>query len=126
MREYKMRRGETLAERMPDLRASIESYFGPITDTVEYNGSDLFVVNNPENPVFERIIAGAVAYPGKKDTLAVEFSECDPSELSPEALAAAGEAVAAKNEFLLEATGRDAKSRRDSLKREMDKDAPEF
>mgnify|MGYP006876388385 FL=1 len=126
MREYKMRRGETLAERMPDLQASVESYFGPITGTTEYNGSDLLVVGTPENPVFERIVAGAVSYPGKKDTLAVEFTERDPAELSPTDLEAAGAAVAAKNEFLLEATGRDAKSRRESLKREMDKDAPEF
>ena len=126
MREYKMRRGETLAEPMPDLQASVESYFGPITETTEHQGSDLFVVGTPDNPVFERIVAGAVSYPGKKDTLAVEFIERDPAELSPTDLEAAGAAVAANNEFLLEATGRNAKSRRDSLKREMDKDAPEF
>ncbi|WP_331236025.1 DUF5611 family protein [Natronorarus salvus] len=122
MREYKMRRGEHLEERIPDLEATVEEYFGPITETEEYNGSDLFVVSEPDNPVFERIVAGAVSYSGKKDTLAVEFEERDPTELSPDDLEAAGEAVSAKNDFLLEATGRDAKSRRESLKREVEDD----
>jgi hypothetical protein len=35
---------------------------------------------------------------------------------------AAADAVNAKNEFLLEATGRDAKSRRDSMKRTVEDD----
>lgn len=120
MREYKMRRGEHLEERIPDLEGTVEEYFGPITGTEEYNGSDLFVIAEPDNPVFERITAGAVSYSGKKDTLAVEFEERDPTELSTDELEAAGEAVSAKNDFLLEATGRDAKSRRESLKRDVE------
>ena len=36
---------------------------------------------------------------------------------------AAADAVDAKNDFLLEATGRDAKARRDSLKRDVEDDA---
>ncbi len=120
MREYKMRRGEHLEERIPDLEATVEEYFGPITGTEEYSGSDLFVVSEPDNPVFERIVAGAVSYSGKKDTLAVDFVERDPTELSADELEAAGEAVSAKNDFLLEATGRDAKSRRESLKRDVE------
>ncbi|MFC5970778.1 DUF5611 family protein [Halomarina salina] len=126
MREYKMRRGEHLEDRMPDLKASVEDYFGPITETEEFKGSDLYVVGEPSNPVFERIVAGAVSYSGKKDKLAVDFVERDPAELSPEDLESAGEAVSAKNEFLLEATGRDAKSRRESLKRAVEDDSPDF
>jgi hypothetical protein len=126
MKEYKMRRGETLDERVPDMKAFVEEYFGPITHTTEYKGSDLYVVGEPSNPVFKRIVAGAVKYSGKKDKLAVEFEEADPTELDPEDLEAAGEAVDAKNDFLLEATGRDAKSRRDSMKRAVEDEAPDY
>ena len=125
MKEYKMRRGETLEERVPDMEATVEDYFGPITDTTEYKGSDLHVVEKPDNPVFKRIVAGTVSYSGKKDRLGVEFEETDPSELGPDELSAAGDAVDAKNDFLLEATGRDAKSRRDSMKRSVEDDAPD-
>lgn len=125
MREYKMRRGEHLEERIPDMEGTIEEYFGSITDTEEYNGSDLYVVDDPDNPVFERIVAGAVAYSGKKDKLAVHFEERPAEDVIAEGNAdAAADAVSAKNEFLLEATGRDAKSRRESMKRDVeDKDA---
>jgi hypothetical protein len=126
MKEYKMRRGEYLEERIPDLEATIEEYFGPVTDTTEHKGSDLFVIDEPDNPVFERIVVGAVAYSGKKDRLAVEFVERDPTELGPEELEAAEEAVSLKNEFLLEATGRDAKSRRDSMKRAVEDESPDI
>jgi hypothetical protein len=122
MREYKMRRGEYLEERVPDMEGTIEDYFGPITGSEEYKGSELHVVAEPSNPVFERIVAGAVQYSGKKDKLAVEFVERDPSELGPEELEAAEAALSAKNEFLLEATGRDAKSRRESMKRDVEDD----
>ena len=123
MKEYKMRRGETLAERIPDMEATVTEYFGEITGTEEYQGSDLFVVGEPKNPVFERIVVGTIEYSGRKDTLGVEFHERDPTELGPDELEAAGDAVNAKNEFLLEATGRDAKARRDSLKRSVEDDA---
>ncbi|ERG95468.1 DUF5611 family protein [Haloquadratum walsbyi] len=126
MKEYKMRRGETLADRIPEMKTTIESYFGSITDTESYNGSDLYVVDEPDNPVFQRIIAGDVSYNSKKDTLAVDFVERDPSELDPDDLAAASDAVDAKNTFLKEATGRDAKSRRESMKRAVEDDAPDY
>ena len=126
MKEYKMRRGETLSERIPDMEATVEEYFGEITGTEEYKDNDLFVVGDPDNPVFSRVVAGAVEYSGKKDWLGVEFEERDPSELGPDELEAAGEAVDAKNAFLKEATGRDAKSRRESLKREVEDDAPDY
>lgn len=122
MKEYKMRRGEYLEERIPDMEATVVDYFGPITDTQEYKGSDLFVIGEPDNPVFEKIVVGTVEYSGKKDKLGVEFHERDPTELGPDELEAAGEAVDAKNDFLLEATGRDAKARRDSLKRSVEDD----
>ena len=121
-----MRRGEYLEERIPDMEGTIEEYFGPITGTQEFNGSDLHVVGEPDNPVFERIVVGAVSYDGKKDKLAVDFVERDPTELSPDELEAAGDAVDAKNTFLLEATGRDAKSRRDSLKRSVEDESPDY
>jgi hypothetical protein len=124
MREYKMRRGEHLEERIPDMEATITEYFGPPTATESYEGSDLFVVEDPENPVFERIVAGAVEYGSKKDTLAVHFEERPAEEVIAEGHAdAAADAVDAKNEFLLEATGRDAKSRRESMKRTVEDDA---
>lgn len=122
MKEYKMRRGEHLEDRIPDMETTVEEYFGPITGTEEYKGSDLYVIAEPDNPVFERIVVGAVEYSGKKDKLGVDFVEQDPSELGPDELEAAGDAVSAKNEFLLEATARDAKSRRDSLKRSVEDD----
>ena len=117
-----MRRGEYLEDRIPDMETTIEEYFGPVTGTEEYNGSDLYVIGEPDNPVFERIVAGAVEYDGKKDKLAVSFAERDPTELGPDELEAAEEAVSLKNEFLLEATGRDAKSRRESMKRAVEDD----
>ena len=121
-----MRRGETLEERVPDMESYVEEMFGPITETMDYKGSDLHVVGEPSNPVFEKIVAGAVKYSGKKDKLAVEFHERDPTELGPDELEAAGDAVDAKNTFLLEATGRDAKSRRDSLKRSVEDESPDY
>lgn len=126
MKQYKMRRGETLEERVPDLKGLVEEYFGEVSGTEEYAGSDLFVVGEPDNPVFQRIVAGAVEHSGKKDTLAVHFEERDPTELSPDELEAAGEAVDRKNDFLLEVTGRDAKSRRESMKRSVEDDAPDY
>ncbi len=117
-----MRRGEYLEERIPDLESTVEEYFGPITGTEEYKGSDLFVIEEPDNPVFERVVAGAVSYSGKKDKLAVEFHERDVADLGPDELEAAGDAVDKKNDFLLEATGRDAKSRRKSMKRSVEDD----
>ncbi len=127
MKQYKMRRGEHLDERMPDLKGSIEEYFGRVTGTEEYDGHELYVVEEPDNPVFERIVAGAAEYGGKKDKLAVHFEERPAEDVIAEGNAdAAADAVDAKNEFLLEATGRDAKSRRDSLKREVEDDAPDY
>ena len=119
-----MRRGEYLEERVPDLEATVEEYFGPITDTEEFKGSDLYVVGDPDNPVLTRIVAGAVAYSGKKDKLAVHFEERDLESLMETGdVDAAGDANDAKNEFLLECTGRDAKSRRESMKRAVEDDA---
>lgn len=118
-----MRRGEYLEERVPDLRGTIEEYFGPVTGTQEFKGSELYVVDEPKNPVFERVVAGAVAYSGKKDKLAVDFVERDLQDLMETGdVDAAGDANSAKNEFLLECTGRDAKSRRESMKRSVEDD----
>ena len=122
-----MRRGETLQERAPDLEAVVEDYFGPVTGAEEHQGSDLFVVEEPDNPVFERIVAGAVSYGGKKDTLAVHFEERPAEDVIAEGNAeAAADAVDAKNTFLREVTGRDAKSRRESMKRAVEDEAPDY
>ena len=121
-----MRRGEYLDDRIPDLRAAVEEYFGAVTGTEELDGHELYVVEDPDNPVFERILAGAASYSGKKDRLIVHFEERDAADVIAEGNAdAAQEAVDLKNEFLLEATGRDAKSRRDSMKRDVEDDAPD-
>jgi len=121
MREYKMRRGEYLSDRVPDMKATVESYFGPVTDTEEYNGNDLYVIEDPENPVFERVVVGTVEYSGKKDKLAMDIVERLAEDVIAEGHAdAAEDAVSVKNEFLLEATGRDAKARRDSMKRAVE------
>jgi hypothetical protein len=126
MEEYKMRRGEYLEERVPDLKAYVEEMFGPITSTQEFKGSDLYVVGEPKNPVFEKVIAGAVAYSGKKDKLAVEFHERELKDLMESGdVDKAGDANKAKNDFLLQCTGRDAKSRRESLKRAVEDDTPD-
>ena len=124
MEEYKMRRGEYLEERVPDMRATIEGYFGEITGIEEYKGNDLHVVEEPDNPVFERIVAGTMSYADKKDKLAVHFEEKSLEELMEAGeVDAAGDANTAKNEFLLECTGRDAKARRESMKRAVEDDA---
>ena len=127
MKEYKMRRGEHLDDRVPDLESTIESYFGPITGTEEVDGHELYVVEEPDNPVFDRIVAGAAEYSSKKDQLAVHFEERPAEEVIADGDAdAAAEAVSLKNEFLLEATGRDAKSRRESMKRTVEDDTPDY
>jgi hypothetical protein len=124
MKEYKMRRGEHLEDRIPDMKAKIEDYFGEVTETEEYNGHELYVVGDPDNPVFDEILAGAAEYSGKKDKLAVHFEERPAEDVIAEGNAdAAADAVDAKNDFLLEATGRDAKSRRESMKRQVEDDA---
>jgi hypothetical protein len=126
MKEYKMRRGEHLEDRMPDLKAEIEDAFGEVTGTEEANGHELYVVEDPENPVFERILAGAASYSGKKDRLAVHFEERDAEDVIAEGNAeAAADAIDIKNDFLEAATGRDAKARRDSMKRSVEDDAPD-
>jgi len=128
MKEYKMRRGETLDERVPDPEGTIEDYFGPVAGTTELDGHEVFVVEEPTNPVFSRVRAGAGTYSNKKDTLVVDFEERPPDEILAEGLAEqAADAVSAKNDFLHEVTGRDAKSRRKSMKRavEDDTDVPD-
>ena len=124
MREYKMRRGEHLDDRVEDMEAFIEEYFGPITGTTEYKGRDLHVVEDPDNPVFDRVVAGTVEYGSKKDKLALDIEERPAEEVIAEGhVDAAEDAVTRKNDFLEEATGRDAKARRDSMKRAVEDDA---
>jgi len=124
MREYKMRRGEHLKDRVEDMEAFVEDYFGAITGQEEYNSNELNVVEDPDNPVFDRVVAGKIEYSSKKDKLALDIEERPAEEVIAEGhVDAAEEAVSLKNEFLKEATGRDAKARRDSLKRSVEDDA---
>jgi len=126
MREYKMRRGEYLSDRIPDMEATVEDYFGPISGTEEYNGSDLFIIEDPDNAVFKRVTVGTVEYSGKKDKLALDIEERPAEEVIASGdVEAAEEAVTIKNDFLLEATGRDAKARRDSMKRSVEDEPDE-
>lgn len=116
-----MRRGEHLEDRIPDFTETIEDYFGSISGTEERDGHELYVIESPDNPVFEKILVGKGKYSGKKDTLVVHFEERPAKEILDGGHAdKAEEAVQLKNEFLIEATGRDAKSRRESLKREVE------
>lgn len=122
-----MRRGEHLEERVPDLRGLVEEYFGPVAGTESHGGDDLFVVEQPDNPAFERVLAGAAEYSGKKDRLVVHFEERPAEEVIASGDAeAAAEAVSMKNDFLQEVTGRDAKSRRDSMKRAVEDESPDY
>ena len=127
MREYKMRRGEHLEDRVDDMEAFVEEYFGPITRTEPYKNGELYVVEEPDNPVFERVTAGEVEYSSKKNQVALDIEERPAEEVIAEGhFEAAEEAVSLKNDFLETATGRNAKSRRESLKREVeDKDVPD-
>lgn len=123
MREYKMGRGEYLEDRVPDLEALVEEYFGPVTGTEVQDGIEYCVVSEPDNPAFKRVLAGVVEYGSKKDRLAVHFEERDAAVLLERGETdAAAEAVELKNNFLEEATGRDAESRRKSLKRAVEDD----
>ena len=124
MREYKMRRGEYLEERVEDMEAFVEEYFGPVTDTQEYEDTELLVVEDPDNPVFDRVVAGTVEYGTRKDKLALDIVERPAEKVIAEGhVEAAEEAVTLKNDFLETATGRDAKSRRESMKRSVEDDA---
>ena len=106
------------------MEAFVEDYFGTATATDEYKGNDLLVVEEPDNPVFDRVVAGVVEYSGKKSKLALDIEERPAEEVIAEGhVDAAEDAVNAKNDFLLEATGRDAKARRDSMKRSVEDDA---
>jgi hypothetical protein len=123
MREYKMRRGEHLDDRIEDMEEFIEEYFGPITDTKPYRDGELQIVEKPDNPVFSRVTAGAVRYSDKKDKVALDIEERPAEEVIAEGhVEAAEEAVNLKNDFLEAATGRDAKARRDSMKRDVEDD----
>jgi hypothetical protein len=123
MREYKMRRGEYLEERVEDVEGFVESHFGPVTTTEPYNDTELLVVEEPDNPVFDRVVAGRVEYSSKKDRIALDIEERPAEDVIAEGeFEAAEEAVNLKNDFLEGATGRDAKARRESMKRDVEDD----
>ncbi len=119
-----MRRGEYLEDRVDDMEAFIEEYFGDITGREEYKGNDLYVVRDPDNPVFDRVVAGTIEHSSKKDKLALNIEERPAEKVIAEGhVDAAEDAVTVKNDFLETATGRDAKARRESMKRSVEDDA---
>ena len=123
MREYKMRRGEYLDDRIEDIEATIQEYFGPISGTEEYKDGELYIVEEPDNAVLNRVTVGPVEYSSKKNKVALNIEERPAEEVIASGDAeAAEEAVNLKNDFLEEATGRDAKARRDSMKRDVEDD----
>ncbi|ERH04463.1 MAG: hypothetical protein A07HR60_01470 [uncultured archaeon A07HR60] len=127
MKEYKMRPGEYFDDRVPDLKELMEENFGSVTGSEAREGNELYVVSEPDNPVFDRILAGKSAYDSKKDRLLVEFQERDAEELIAEGeVDAAADAVDLKNDFLKTVTARDAKARRDSMKRDVEDEAPNY
>ena len=124
MREYKMRRGEHLSDRVEDMEAFVEEHFGEVTGETDYGDGTLLVVDDPDNPVFERVVGGTVEYSSKKDRVALDIEERPAEEVIAEGhVDAAEDAVTVKNDFLEGATGRDAKARRDSMKRDVEDDA---
>lgn len=123
MREYKMRRGEYLEDRIEDMEATVEEYFGPISGTEPYGDGELYIIEEPDNPVFSKVTVGTVEYGSKKDKLALDIEERPAEEVIEEGhFDAAEDAVSTKNDFLEMATGRDAKARRDSMKRSVEDD----
>jgi len=121
MRYYKMRRGEYIDERAPDMRGKVEEYFGEVDGTDERDGVEMYVVE--DTMVFDRVEAGVEERSSAKDRLAVHFEEKGVPTLQEEGLLEeAGAAREAKNDFLKEVTGRDAKARRDSMKRDVEPD----
>lgn len=119
MRYYKMGRGHYFDDLDEDLQTITERYWGDVTDTTERDGVEMMVVE--DTMVFEEVLVGREENSGKKDRLVVHFEEKDVPTLQEEGLLdAAGDAMDAKNDFLEEVTGRDAKARRDSMKREVE------
>ncbi|MFB6284454.1 MAG: DUF5611 family protein [Halobacteria archaeon] len=119
MKYYKMRRGEHLHDRVPDLQALAEDYFGDVTGTKEKDGIEFYQIE--DSLVFEEVLVGVEENSSKKDRLVVHFEEKPVAELAEQGkLELAEDAREAKNNFLEEVTGRDAKARRDSMKRNVE------
>jgi hypothetical protein len=98
MREYKMRRGEHLSDRVEDMEAFIEDHFGEVTGETDYNDGTLLVVDDPDNPVFDRVVGGTVEYSSKKDRVALNIEERPAEEVIAEGhVDAAEDAVTVKN-----------------------------
>lgn len=121
MRYYKMRRGEYIEERVPDMQEKVEEYFGEVDGTDDRDGVEMYVIE--DTMVFDRVEVGVEERSNAKDRLAVHFEEKDVPTLQEEGLLdEAGVAREAKNDFLEEVTGRDAKARRESMKRDVEPD----
>jgi hypothetical protein len=121
MRRYKMGRGNYFDDLDEDLATITERYWGDIDGTREEDGVEMFVVE--DTMVFDEVLVGREHNDGKKDRLVVHFEEKDVATLQEEGLLdAADDAMDAKNRFLEEVTGRDAKARRDSMKRDVEDD----
>lgn len=124
MKEYKMRRGETLEGRVPDMKAMVEDYLGPIIGTEEFKDGDLYVAGKPKDPVFIHIVVGTIKCSSKKDKLVANFEEASPTDFASEDLKTADETADAKNDFLLGAAGHDMRSHCGPMKHTVEDDAP--
>jgi len=82
MKEYKMRRGEHLDDRMPDLKGSIEEYFGEVTDTEEWQDHELYVVEDPDNPSSTASWPAPPSTAARRTSLRSHFEERPPKTSS--------------------------------------------
>ena len=121
VRVYTFAPGESYEERIDDLESLLAEHYTFDTaahQTAEIDGVTVrFTTIEPANAGLELLHVGPVEYPNKKTALAVAFQEVDPSDVPPEDASDLREAIQKKNTFLEAATGRDADSRRDAMKR---------
>ncbi len=117
MRYYKLKRGEKLDNRVPDMEEKIEEYFGYVNGKEEKEGMDMWVVE--DFAAFNRVLIGKEKRNNRKDRLAVHFEEKPPTEVSQDG---ALEAIETKNEFLEDVTGRTAEDRKKSMKNQVEGD----
>lgn len=125
---YQMGQGVYFDDRVDDFEGVLVEHFEGVVSgqtTVEVDGvpTDCYIVEDVEVDGLNRVIAGRVSPPTKKDRLGVRFVETHPREL--EADADPSEAIEAKNEFLHAVTGRTAEDRRRSWENAVEDESPD-
>lgn len=117
MRYYKLRRGEKLDERVPDMQEKVEEYFGEVSGKEKKEGVDMWVVE--DYAAFKKVFVGKERRKNRKDRVAVHFEEKKPAEIEK---GEAKKAIEAKNQFLEDVTGRTAEDRKESMKNQVEGD----